>query len=525
LEYPLRKSVLLASVAASLSLVACGNQGVEGPLSEAAAAVRPDRVDPAELRAAVTDERAVAFYEARAWAPAWSRDNARALNEALNEAERHALDNEAFLEVPGDANPTAQEAGLTIAAIRYAEALADGKVDPETVRDVYTVPRPRTDVAAGLHQAVEAGQVKEWLASLAPADAEYRALSEAYVEYKRRAAEEQSLEIESGDTIRQGDSDPRVPQIVEALRSNGYLQPAQQGQQQAEGNTAQAAGSTRYTAEIAAAVERMQGEYGIAADGVIGTDTLKVLNAGAADRARTLAINLERLRWLERTPPTTRIDVNTAAATMDFWREGSHVDHRRVVVGQPGNETPPLGSPIFRLVANPTWTIPKSIEQEEIAPRGEDYLRRNNMTRRDGWIVQASGPTNALGLVKFDMKNDHAIYLHDTPAKGLFQREQRHFSHGCVRVDDALGFARLLADQFGVTREWERARATGDETFVSLPEEIPVRLVYRTAFLDRNGQVAFRSDAYGWDEDVAQALGYDARERRRLSRHVNDVGP
>ena len=304
--------------------------------------------------------------------------------------------------------------------------------------------------------------------------------------------------------------------MIEVLRSNGYLAP----EAQREGEDA-----ARYTPEVAAAVERMQDDYGIAPDGVIGPDTLEVLNTGSAERARTLAVNLERRRWLARKPPATRIDVNIAAATLNYIRDGKSRNQRRVVVGQPDWETPQLGSPMFRLVANPTWTVPKSIEEDEIAGRGAGYLARNNMVRRDGWIVQLPGPRNALGQVKFDLQNDHAIYLHDTPAKALFQENQRHFSHGCVRVDDAEGFARLLAQDFGVLGEYDKARATGDETFVKLPREIPVRLLYFTAFADKAGKVHFRTDPYGWDDRVAEALGYEPRQVRRLQQHLNDVGP
>ncbi len=168
--------------------------------------------------------------------------------------------------------------------------------------------------------------------------------------------------------------------------------------------------------------------------------------------------------------------------------------------------------------------MPKSIEEEEIAPRGADYLRRNNMVRRDGWIVQQPGPGNALGEVTFDMRNDHAICLHDTPATHLSARNQRHFSHGCVRVEDALGFARMLAAHDGRSDRFEQALASGEETFVDLGSSIPVRLVYHTAFVGPDGAVAFRTP-YGWDEDVAEALGLDRRETRRRQSHVADVGP
>jgi murein L,D-transpeptidase YcbB/YkuD len=146
------------------------------------------------------------------------------------------------------------------------------------------------------------------------------------------------------------------------------------------------------------------------------------------------------------------------------------------------------------------------------------------MVRRDGRIVQRSGPDNALGQVKFDMRNDQAIYLHDTPAKALFAENQRHFSHGCVRVQDALGFARMIAEQEGVLDDWEEALAKDEETFVALPREIPVRLLYHTAFVD-GGRIRFRPDVYGLDEDVAQALGLAARPRVTRVRRPTDVGP
>ena len=178
---------------------------------------------------------------------------------------------------------------------------------------------------------------------------------------------------------------------------------------------------------------------------------------------------------------------------------------------------------MFRLVANPTWTVPRSIQEEEIEPEGPGYLAENNMEWRDGWIVQRSGPTNSLGLVKFDMRNDQSIYLHDTPAKALFGEDMRQFSHGCVRVQDALGFAQMLAEAQGIGAQWAEARATGEETFVNLPRPIPVRL-YQTAFVD-GGRIRYRLDVYGWDNEVARALGLRTGTRREFVHQRHDIGP
>jgi L,D-transpeptidase YcbB len=527
----MRLKLLGASIAALIVLGGCDSErGKAAAPDGSSVKVEPKRVTPEELRSTVSDERVQKFYEARDWQPVWTEPRARELMQALNDAGRHAMDPKLFIpDGVMEGSPAQREALLTLAALDYADALAHGLVDPTDIRDIYTVPQNEVDTAAGLHQAAEQDQVGAWMASLAPQDEEYRALSEAYVRYAQQAAQGQEQAIQDGDAIRPGDSDPRVPQIIETLRSNGYLgqeeEGAQQSGKQQRAQQGQGGDANRYTPQMAEAVKRMQEDYGISVDGIIGKGTLEALNTGARERMRTLAVNMERRRWLERQPTATRIDVNTAAAFLQYWRDGNLADQRRVVVGQPGNETPALGSPMFRLVANPTWTVPKSIDEEEIAPQGPGYLARNNMFRNaDGWVVQREGPKNALGITKFDMKNDHAIYLHDTPAKALFQENQRHYSHGCVRVHNAVQFAQLLAEHAGVRQEYEKAMATGRETFVNLPQEIPVRLLYHTAFVE-NGRVVFRTDPYSWDEDVAEKLGFDARERRQLQQHYRDAGP
>ena len=140
-------------------------------------------------------------------------------------------------------------------------------------------------------------------------------------------------------------------------------------------------------------------------------------------------------------------------------------------------------------------------------------------------IVQQSGPKNALGLVKFDMQDDQAIYLHDTSDRSLFGRIQRHLSHGCVRVDNALGFAQALAQQQGILAQWQQARQSGKESFVTLPQPIPVRLVYWNAFLDTDGKVEFRTDPYGWNPAIAKALGFPASTAVQPKPKDIDIGP
>lgn len=456
---------------------------------------------------------------------AWNDDAAKQLQEIIAQAPANGLKPELFLK----GNPPSDGAGhaevLTNAALHYAEALVHGYADPTKIWTVYTIPRPAADVRQGLAQALQNGKLADWFASLPPRTDEYKALSRAHLHYLGLVGKGQFRPVPQGKPIKPGTHDRRVPAVAAALRMAGYLdsQSVEPGESTPQSNGAKA--STLYSPELVAAVKQLQAEFGFKADGVIGGDTLDALNASPGYRARQTAIAMERLRWLQRDPPRTRIDVNTASATLDFWRDGNHIDRRTVVVGEPDKQTPQLQAPIFRLVANPTWTVPKSIAESELAEKSQGWLEANNFVMKNGKYVQQSGPKNSLGLVKFDMQDDQAIYLHDTPAKALFGLPDRHRSHGCVRVENALQLAGNIAQQQGVLGEFKKALTSKDETFVELQNPIPVRLLYHTAFWDGQN-IQFRPDLYGWDDEVARALGFEkGPPRQPYKPEGEDIGP
>jgi murein L,D-transpeptidase YcbB/YkuD len=493
----------------SVSVASCGNN----PLSH-----DPKTIDASAL-GGKDDPQVRAFYAARNGQAAWDGKSRKALIAILDDAPVHGLKRDLFLkgDLPKDA--TERDVALTGAALRYASALAEGYADPKKLGRIYTVPRNKVDVAAGLSKALANGQLAQWYQSLVPQTEEYRALSDEFVRYLKLANRiGDTPPIGDGKAIKPGRSDGRISAIASALTINGYLP-----QQPPAGR--------QYSPAMVAAIKRVQADYGIKPDGVIGPSTIDALEKGPGDRARQLAVNLERLRWLDRNPPETRIDVNTGGAFLEYWRDGSLRDRRRVVVGQPDWETPQLGSPLFQLVAHPYWRVPDSILNDELKDKSQAYFAEQNMEYRDGRLVQLPGPKNSLGEVKFDLRNDQAIYLHDTPAKALFATDERHRSHGCVRVYDALGFAMLIAQDEGVAAPFQEAMTKVDdqghpqEGYVKLQREIPVRLMYRTAFLD-NGKVKLVNDIYGWDDDVAYALGYVRRPPRAKQAHEGgDVGP
>jgi murein L,D-transpeptidase YcbB/YkuD len=441
----------------------------------------------------------------------WSDAKVQQLREAIDRRAIHGLDH-MFFAVEGQPGSVGGQAALTKSALRYASALAKGATDPTKLYNVYTITRPRPDLRRGLTQALTEDKLNNWIDSLAPQDGNYRKLSKEYLAFRNQDHPPVAQISGADELINPGATDQRIPAIARQLVASDYLMPAStQGDQ--------------YTPGMVRAMKYMQSDYGLKVDGVIGSDALEILNLSDADRARAIAVAMERLRWLDRSAPATRIDVNLAAGRLTYWRDGKIADSRKVVVGRPETETPQLESPIYQIVANPTWTVPRSIQNKEFAGKDAASLRRNNMVWKDGWIVQKPGPKNSLGVVKFNMKNKHAIYLHDTPAKQLFNEAQRQRSHGCVRVEDAAGFAEMLATDEGILDEWKKAIASKKESFVPLDQEIPVRLLYQTVIFNDAGPPVIRADPYGWNDRVSAALGFPVKEIGRLRPSTSDIGP
>jgi L,D-transpeptidase YcbB len=228
----------------------------------------------------------------------------------------------------------------------------------------------------------------------------------------------------------------------------------------------------------------------------------------AEKRARQLAINLERLRWLPRHIPPDRVVVNSAIARLQLFRNDRPVLTTRVVVGEIDKQTPELQSTINDVLFNPPWNIPRSIVQKEILPKlaaDPDYLSRHHMRWRSGGsIQQEAGPYSALGRLKFEMTDRYDVYLHDTPLKSLFLSAERMMSHGCVRVENPRVLAQLLLNQSA--EAIDKGIALGYTNRRALPTPLPVFIVYQTAYVETDGTIQFRSDPYERDDEIWQHL-------------------
>ena len=512
-----------AAVAESISPLPSAPQPVaSSPFAEA---LRSELAVTGDASSAVGD-----FYASRGYEPLWlSKDGeataaARALVAWTGHAQAHAL-------------PAARyKAATFLSAIEKArghDLRAGAALEFALTRLYLTYAR---DLTSGLlARAAAAPDMAKFLDSLAPSDPGYRALMDLYAETRQIAASgDWGPLVPEGGTLRPGDRSDRVSVLRERLIRLGDLSPEERVASGEVMNDASAPANDAHVFDPAleAAVRRFQERHGLNTDGAVGPMTLAAVNTTAADRANQIAVNLERMRWLNYDLGWRHIFVNAAAFTMELIENGERRFFTRTVVGMSPKkfQTPEFSDELEFIVVNPYWNVPYSIASEEILPELQKnplYLEENNMellgsdlppslidwmqvTRASfpGRLRQRAGDDNALGHVKFLFPNPYSVYMHDTPSRRLFARDRRAYSHGCIRLQDPVGFAHLLLslqtdDPVGT---YERLRERTGEQWVTLEEKIPVYVTYRTAWRDDAGVRHFRADVYGRDRDAVAAL-------------------
>ncbi|TCK85877.1 L,D-transpeptidase family protein [Albibacterium bauzanense] len=268
--------------------------------------------------------------------------------------------------------------------------------------------------------------------------------------------------------------------------------------------------------ELLTTIKEYQARLGLPVDGVIGNGTLKTLNINPKERIKQILVNMERSRWLPLSLQENYLAVNIPEFKLHVYHADSLLWSTNVVVGKDLHQTVTFSGDLKYVVFSPYWNIPPSIVRNEIVPamkKNSNYISRNNMeiTGYSGGlpnIRQKPGPNNSLGLVKFLFPNSYNIYLHDTPAKSLFNESSRAFSHGCVRVEEPEKLAQFLlqGDSTWNNESIKKAMHSGSEKYVTLKKPVPVFITYFTAFVDRQGKINFRPDIYERDERLAKML-------------------
>ena len=281
------------------------------------------------------------------------------------------------------------------------------------------------------------------------------------------------------------------------------------------GEIAENTRSNVYDAQLVTAVKLFQLRNGYKIDSLISREHIEAMNVTIGERIKTIIVNMERCRWV--LPEFFRAEefifVNIPSYKMNLVRNGNIEFDSPVVVGDEMTKTDIFDGKMSYIVFSPYWNVPKSIIENEVVPgiaKNKNYLKNKNMEWNGGQVRQLPGKNNSLGLVKFMFPNSNDIYLHDTPAKSLFNKEDRALSHGCIRVEKARELALTI---FKDDKKWtpekiDAAMHSGKETIGSLKNKIPVYIGYFTAWVDDQGQINFYKDVYERDERVAALLFY-----------------
>ncbi|MEB2778012.1 L,D-transpeptidase family protein [Algoriphagus sp. D3-2-R+10] len=412
---------------------------------------------------------------------------------------------------------------LSDAFFHLASHLEIGKVNPNNLAGNWHITAKKTKVSYNdlLEVALDSQQIRQSLETLYPSISIYkkgREVIRAMDEIRKQDTLNWKA-VKISKTIKVGEKNGGIPNLRERLGFWKYLQPYAYADEK------------EYDSTMFSAVQNFQQRNGLEPDGALGKNTVNALNQSPADLMDRAAVNMERLRWL---PDTLRgaemILVNIANYQLDYLSNRDTLFTARVIVGMKYHASPIFSSAMSYIVFSPYWNLPTSIVRNEVMPavrKNPNYLAQKNMEvvtfsgkavdpTSVNWsgksipymIRQKPGAHNSLGLVKFMFPNEYSVYIHDTPSRSLFTREDRALSHGCIRIQNPADFAALLLkdDPTWTTEKIDQAMHQNREQIVTLNRKIPVVLLYLTFWADSKGQGHFRQDIYDRDEEVLEAL-------------------
>lgn len=490
---------------------------VAAALAEAA----PKDAAGRRVTAAVT-----AFYADRADMPAWTTDAgptaaARAVVDRLAIADTDGLEPSslAIPAAPAGTDPldlARFDVALSRAIVTFAGQATGGRIEPGSInRKFITRKPPEADGHAALADVAAATDPAAALEEFNPPNEAFRRLKAKLAEVRARAPEEKPEPLPDGKSLKPGMSDPRVVLLRARLDLPEVADPEL---------------APTYDDVLADAVKAFQRSSGLLDDGIVGPRTVAVLNGVDRDEVGEIVANMEMWRWMPRNLGSEHVFVNIPEFMVRVVRHGVQTHETRVVVGTQTNQTPVFSDEMEYLVVNPYWHVPESIRMKEMLPEIQadpaGFFRRNGYEAvwngqvidptRVVWdenaikyvaIRQPPSEANALGRIKFMFPNQHAVYLHDTPSRKLFQRDWRAYSHGCVRVDDPMEFARaILEDEAGINVDTLTAMFGGNEQRVDLSQHVRVHIAYFNVWVDDQGVLQMRDDLYGHTAKVKEAL-------------------
>jgi len=391
---------------------------------------------------------------------------------------------------------------LTAQYFAFADLVWEGMDTRVSNKVNWYLPRKRVSYEEYLDSILETepGQLQN---AKPPVSRQYELLKSYLLKYRELDESTEWFEIKGGNkSFRPGDSSQVIKQVRKRLSDLGDLK----GDNQA----------LVYDPELENAVKQFQFRHGQKDDGVLVKGTIAEMNVPYHQRIKQLLVNMERSRWLPLSPKSDYLVVNIPEFKLHVYNSGKLLWSCNVVVGKAINNTVVFSGELKYIVFSPYWNVPPSIVRKEVLKdmrRDGNYLDKHNMEitgYRDGLpeIRQRPGPSNSLGLVKFLFPNRYNIYLHDTPAKSLFNESSRAFSHGCIRISEPFKLAQFLLrnDPAWDDEKIYAAMNAGVQRFIPLTDKVPVFIGYLTAFVDREGRINFRKDIYSRDDRLADIM-------------------
>jgi len=453
-------------------------------------------------------------------------DKARGALRVLGEARSHGLDSRDYaVSVPSgsdDATLARFEMELSARLLRYARDARSGRIDPNRISGYHDFKPKELDLVALLNSVRESNDVAALMEAQHPQNAHYRALR-VELEMLRTSAENEIV-VAPNTLIRPGERNGEFPKLLTLIKQRADTDFLSTHGEVLDRH----AGSEAYVQELVPVIKAAQLAAGVGDDGVIGPRTVQALaGESRAGRIEKVEVALEQLRWLPSDLTDRHVFINTPAFEANYVENGEEKLSMRTVVGTVGTQTYFFQDEISYVEFHPYWGVPRSILVNKYLPKlysDPGYLDRSGfeVTDRRGqripsasinWgqyganipydVRQRPGSSNALGEMKIMFPNSHAIYMHDTPDRHLFSRENRALSNGCIRLADPRAMAAAV---LGWSREQVDARVAGQHGREDLSVKVPVYVAYFTAWPDKTGEVHYFTDVYSRDEKTRAAL-------------------
>jgi L,D-transpeptidase YcbB len=394
---------------------------------------------------------------------------------------------------PGNDSLTAfTELMLTAQYLMYAKNVWEGVDEKESIAMEWLLPRKKISYTQLLDSLISGKDVLE----NAPVYRQYYLRKDYLKKYKALEAADTSV-IPANQSFKQGDSSASIRKIRHKLFLYADI---------AEDNN-----SAVVDEALNAAVKSFQQRTGLTVNGAVSSSLINELNIPVHKRIEQILVNMERSRWVPENQQPDYLLINIPEYKMHVYENDSLAWDMNVVVGKDQHRTVIFNGDMKYIVFSPYWNIPASILKNETLPaikRNPNYLASHNMEWNGGNVRQKPGPNNSLGLVKFLFPNSHAIYLHDSPAKSLFNETNRAFSHGCIRLSDPKKLAIYLLRNDSAWNEPKITAAMnkGKEQYVTLKKTVPVFIAYFTAWVARDGKLNFRNDIYKRDTRLSDMI-------------------